>query len=121
MKRKYHSDSEGDEEEPDAGYVMDKSANAAKRANVPKSRGLKTSMATRKATLENDKYTKNVSVDQVTCKACDKVIRLHVSRPYATAHWDKHKGTCPRITGKQVVRTVVKKQVNLVGTDFMGL
>jgi hypothetical protein len=121
MKRKYLSEGNDLEEEPDAGYT-DKSTNTAKRkANGSKSRGYKTSVVTRKAALEDDRYTKDVSVDQVTCKACDKVIKLHVSRPYETAHWDKHKCICPRITGKRVVRTVVKKQANLVSIDFMKL
>ena len=120
MKRKYHSNSEGDEES-NAGYTADKSASAAKKKanpNAPKSRRCKTNMVTRKAALENDEYTKNVSADRVTCKACDKVIKLHVSRPYETVHWDKHKGICPRITGRQVVRTAVKKQANLVSIEF---
>jgi|SRR5882762_2452980 hypothetical protein len=118
MKRKYQSD--GDEEESDAGYTTDKSAKAAReKVNGSKSRGSKTSMVTRKDALESDEYTKNVSVDRVTCKACGKVIKLHASRPYETAHWDKHRGKCPRITGKRVVRTAAKKQANMVSIDFM--
>ena len=84
---------------------------AKKKANASKSRGSYTSVVTRKDTLEKDEYTKDVQAEKVTCKACNKIVKLSTRSAYEIAHWDKHKSKCPRITHKQIVRTAVKKHV----------
>jgi hypothetical protein len=84
---------------------------AKQKANASKSCGPYTSVVTRKDTLERDEYTKDVHAEKVTCKACNKTVKLSTQNTYEIAHWDKHKSKCPRITRKQIVRTAVKKHM----------
>ena len=84
---------------------------AIKKANVSKSRGSYTSVVTWQDTLDRDEYTKDVCAERVTCKACNKTVKLSTRSAYETAQWDKHKSKCPCITHKQIVRTAVKKHV----------
>lgn len=51
--------------------------------------------AQRKAELEEDRHTTNVSPDSLTCKRCGLVISL--PGPYHTNPWVKHKRYCSKI------------------------
>jgi hypothetical protein len=95
---------DGDDKGPDDGYTTDKSTKAAKKkANASKSCGSYTSVVTRKDTLERDEYMKNVHAEKVTCKACNKTVKLSTQSTYKIVHWDKHKSKCLRIMCKQIV------------------
>lgn len=104
------------EEESDDGYSTEKEVSKSrKKAAGSQERASKTTVVIRKQTLENDKFTKNVTANAVTCVACNKTIKLDARRQYESTHWDNHRAKCPQITGKTTIRVAKKKRINAVG------
>ncbi|KAI6011651.1 hypothetical protein EDC04DRAFT_2609818 [Pisolithus marmoratus] len=52
--------------------------------------------------LEDDDYCTDVEPNQVWCKGCHCIIKLHSDRKqeYCDTDWKKHKQRCPQITGE---------------------
>lgn len=64
------------------------------------SRGDKTNALNRKATLEEDKWTKDVEAHGLTCVGCKKRVKLRKDVAYVPKPWENHKKTCKYVKGE---------------------
>lgn len=103
-KRRLVNDDDSDEYNTDE-EASTPAATSKRKSGASTSRKPKTSIVQRQDRLENDAHTKNVTAHELYCNACGKRVGLNPKRPYDPTHWDQHRAKCPRITGKQTVRT----------------
>jgi hypothetical protein len=97
-----------DDSDSSEGYTTDKEEGSSKRREAASGkRGQKKNVAQRQSALEADEWVKvgTVETNKVTCKGCNKPVRIHPSRQYDDANWQAHKTKCPGVTG------FVKKRV----------
>ncbi|KAJ7254267.1 hypothetical protein C8J57DRAFT_1437247 [Mycena rebaudengoi] len=71
----------------------------------------------REAKLKANEYISVVEPHRVRCAACSVWIKLHSTRQFKMENWDQHEATCPAITGKSIVRSVIKKPVKTVAVN----
>lgn len=67
----------------------------------------------RRETLEADQWTGAVEPHRVTCSGCGNWIALRSDREYDLKNWEKHRGSCPRITGLVKHRIPIKQAVHV--------
>lgn len=104
-KRKEREPDSSTDDDDDYDTDHEKSASLKKAKMSGDLRSAKKSIVVRKDTLESDGWTKNVGPHQLTCKACNKTIKLDKIKKYSTAAWNKHKAVCPLICGKRQIRS----------------
>lgn len=115
VKRKRRND---DSESEDDGYSTSNEKMKSKMSvGRSTSRGKKSTDIMRKNALENDKFAKRIFAHEVTCVGCNKVIKLHKTRPYDTTHWNQHREKCPQITGRTHVKKLVKTEHKVNGAE----
>ena len=115
--------------EGSGGYITNEEVYSSKRSKVASGkRQAKKSISQRRSKLENDEWVKpgTTKPNQLTCKGCNKTVRLHPKRQYDAANWQTHKTKCPNITGlvkRRVLDTkkpkVVSIPTQLYGFDFL--
>lgn len=88
----------------DGGYLTDQEQRERPKKrtfnHASSSRGDKTNALNRRATLEEDKWTKNVKAHELTCVGCKKRVKLRKDVPYAPRPWENHKRTCKNVKGE---------------------
>ncbi|KAL1941730.1 hypothetical protein VTO73DRAFT_6730 [Trametes versicolor] len=94
------SDAEGDDQTPAAKKPKQRRKTPAKRCEI----------------LEADQWTGTVEAHRVTCSGCSNWIALRSDRDYDLKNWDKHRGTCSRITGLAKHRMPIKQAVQVQNT-----
>ena len=75
-----------------------------------KSRTAKRSVVVRKDYLDSEVGIREVHTHHVICNGCSKTVKLHATKSYRTEPWDKHKNSCPNLTGKKRIK-IAKKTV----------
>ena len=95
-KRKY-TNITNDDTQDDYDTENEKAAAEEKVKSAGDSHSDKRSIVVQKDTLDQD---------EVTCKGCNKKIKLDKKKEYATRPWDLHKKKCAIITGKKCVHAI---------------
>ncbi|KAF7969844.1 hypothetical protein HWV62_25914 [Athelia sp. TMB] len=105
QKKRPKSVKSDDEESDDTGYATDRRKSTKRRRKQPSdkassSRGERTDPVSRKALLEEDKWTRDVQEHSVFCAGCKKTIKLRSDVVYAPKPWEIHKTKCKYVKGE---------------------
>lgn len=125
LKRGREMDSEDEADgQSSEGNATDKKVDLSRQSKVASGkREAKKNITQRRSELENDEWVKSGTTkpSQITCKGCNKTVRLHRKRQYDSANWLAHRTKCPNITGvakKRVLDTKKPKMVSSQLHDF---
>lgn len=125
LKRRRETDSEDEADgQSSEGYATDIKVDLSRRSKAASGkREARKNITQRRSKLENDEWVKSGTTkpNQLTCKGCNKAIRLHPKRQYDSANWQVHKTKCPNITGAAKKRVLDIKKPKMVGSRLCDL